>query len=93
MPSIGLNPLAKFGLTPVDKPICLSEMKDICRKLSGNLIFSRIDFYVIDGKEYFGEITFYPASGFGKFTPAEWDLKLGKLINLNIYQSRGIEKT
>lgn len=93
MPFIGLNPLAKFGLTPVDKPICLSEMKDICRKLSGNLIFSRIDFYVIDGKEYFGEITFYPASGFGKFTPAEWDLKLGKLINLNIYQSRGIEKT
>ena len=38
--------------------------------------------YVIDGNVYFGEITFYPASGLGLFTPAEWNLKLGEMIKL-----------
>ena len=32
---------------------------------------------------YFGEITFYPAGGFGEFTPEEWNERLGDLINLN----------
>ena len=41
-------------------------MKDICRKLAENIPFVRVDLYVIDNKEYFGELTFYPNSGFGK---------------------------
>ena len=38
-------------------------MKDICRKLAENIPFVRVDLYVIDNKEYFGELTFYPNSG------------------------------
>ena len=45
--------------------------------------FSRIDLYEIDDKEYFGEITFYPASGLGVFTPEEWNYRLGDLIHLD----------
>ena len=57
-------------------------MKQLAAKLSEKMPFARIDFYEIDEKVYFGEITFYPASGFEGFTPEEWDLKLGEWIEL-----------
>ena len=82
MPFVGLNPVANNGLNPVAKPLHLDTMIEICRKLSMNMKFSRIDLYVIDDKEYFGEITLYPAAGFGEFTPKEWNKRLGDLIKL-----------
>lgn len=33
-------------------------------------------------KLFFGEYTFFPGSGFGAFTPDEWDYKLGDKIKL-----------
>jgi hypothetical protein len=56
----------------------------LAEKLSKNLPFLRVDFYEINNKIYFGELTFYPASGFSKFEPDEWDEKLGNLIDLNL---------
>lgn len=82
MPFVGLNPDASNGTIPVEKPLHINTMIEICRKLSLGMKFSRIDLYVIDDKEYFGEITLYPAAGFGKFTPTEWNERLGDLINL-----------
>ena len=41
-----------------------------------------VDFYDVNGQVYFGEITFYPASGFGKLIPTEWDNTIGGLIQL-----------
>lgn len=81
---VGLNPIARNGLTPVARPEHLEEMQIICRKLSKDVPFLRVDLYVIDGKEYFGELTFYPASGMGVFTPGEWNSKLGELLTLPI---------
>lgn len=72
-------PFAK--VKPV-KPIGYELMLDFARKLSKGIPFVRIDLYNIKGKIYFGEITFYPTSGFGGFSPEEWDLKFGKLIKL-----------
>ena len=82
MPFIGLTPHARNGLTPVPKPQNLDVMQRICSVLARGMSFVRIDLYEINGCEYFGEITFYPASGFGVFTPTEWDKHLGDLINL-----------
>lgn len=79
---VGLNPVARNGLNPVARPIHLDEMIDICRKLAKDIPFVRVDLYVIDDKEYFGELTLYPASGLGVFTPEEWSLKLGDLLML-----------
>lgn len=84
MPFVGLNPVAKNGLNPVAKPLHLANMIEICRKLSEHMRFVRIDLYVIDEKEYFGEITLYPAAGFGEFAPNEWNEHLGELIKLDI---------
>lgn len=82
MDFVGLNLVAKNGTKPVPCPKKLDEMIGVCRNLSKNIPFVRVDLYVIDGNVYFGEITFYPASGLGLFTPAEWNLKLGEMIKL-----------
>ena len=82
MPFVGLNPVTRNGLNPVAKPLYLDSMISICKKLAKDIPFSRIDLYVINDKVYFGEITFYPASGFGVFTPREYNEILGKMIKL-----------
>lgn len=88
---VGLNPVASNGLTPVARPIHLEKMADICRKLAKDIPFVRVDLYVIDDREYFGELTFYPASGIGVFTPKEWTGKLGDLIT--ILENRALNQT
>lgn len=82
---VGLNPRTCNGLQPVAKPEKFEEMVDICCKLANGIPFVRIDLYVIDEKIYFGEITFFPASGYGEFKPAAWNYTLGGLINLNSF--------
>lgn len=82
MDFVWLNLVAKNGTKPVPCPKKLDEMIGVCRNLSKNIPFVRVDLYVIDGNVYFGGITFYPASGLGLFTPAEWNLKLGEMIKL-----------
>ena len=80
MPFVGLNPVAGNGLTPVARPRRLADMQRFSRQLSVGIPFSRIDFYHINNHVYFGEITFYPASGMGVFTPEEWNTRLGDMI-------------
>lgn len=68
----------------VSPPESLKRMIEISERISKDIPFVRIDFYEIDGSPYFGEITFFPASGFGSFSPEEWDKTLGDWINLFI---------
>lgn len=81
LPFVGLNPIAENGKTPVARPICLSSMVHASKVLAKGMPFVRIDYYVIGGQFFFGEMTFYPASGFGYFRPDEWNAKLGDLLN------------
>lgn len=66
----------------ITKPKNYSKMLELSKQLSGNMMFLRVDWYEINGKLYFGELTFYPGSGFEEFTPDEWDYKLGSYINI-----------
>ena len=70
------------AILPIQRPKQYELMKKLAAKLSEKMPFARIDFYEINEKVYFGEITFYPASGFEEFKPEEWDLKLGEWIKL-----------
>lgn len=81
---IGLNPKATHSATAIKRPTDFDTMLMIARKLSHGMPFVRIDLYEINGKIYFGEITFYPAAGFGTFSPKEWNYKLGDMIQLPI---------
>ena len=67
---------------PIQRPKQYELMKKLAMILSEHIPFARIDFYEINEKVYFGEITFFPASGFEEFKPEEWDLKLGEWIKL-----------
>ena len=66
----------------LEKPDHFDEMIEIARKLSVGLPFVRIDLYNNDGKVLFGEITFYPGSGHLYFSPSEYDVILGDMLNL-----------
>lgn len=76
----------------IKKPFNFEKMKEFAYTLAKDTRFVRIDFYEIDERLYFGEITFYPASGFGRFEPEIWDKKLGNMINLNDDQRCCYEK-
>lgn len=65
------------------RPEHLDLMWNVARKLAEGKAFVRIDFYDVNGKVYFGEITFFPTSGLGGFEPKEWDIKLGNWIKLS----------
>ena len=67
----------------IEKPHCLKKMIELAQELSKGIPFLRVDFYEVNKQIYFGEMTFFPASGFGPFTEKEWDYKLGKLIKLD----------
>lgn len=79
---VGLNPLARNGDFPVECPPHLNLMKQLCRQLSEGIPFVRVDLYVVGDKVYFGEMTFFPASGLGVFEPEVWQEKIGQLIQL-----------
>lgn len=63
-------------------PMGFEKMKQLSKKLSKGIPQSRIDFYDINGKVYFGEITFFHWSGLTPFEPEEWDYTFGKWIEL-----------
>lgn len=63
-------------------PDNIYEMFSIAEKISAGHPFLRVDLYNIEGKIYFGETTFFPAGGMGRFTEDVWDKTLGSWINL-----------
>ena len=66
----------------VSKPECFDEMKRCATDLSETFQFARIDFYQVNGKVYFGEITFYPTGGSVAFEPEEYEKIIGNMWNL-----------
>ena len=68
--------------TPVKRPEELDEMLELARLLSKGVPFLRTDFYYTHGKILFGELTFFPASGFQRFVPDRYDRLFGDWIEL-----------
>ncbi len=84
------NNLLKFGeisfppdfTKKIDIPSNIKEMIKYAEILSECIPFVRVDFYNVNGKIYFGEMTFFPAAGFGIIEPKEWDNKIGDMLNI-----------
>lgn len=66
------------------KPKYLDKMWKAASILAENIAFSRIDFYEVREEIYFGEITFFPTSGFGGFDPEEYETIIGNLISIPV---------
>lgn len=67
------------------KPNNLEDMLEIASKLSAGFPFVRVDLYNINGKIYFGELTFYPWTGYVQFTPDSFDFELGNLMDCSSF--------
>ena len=64
------------------KPHNYDKMIELASKLSQNIPHVRVDFYEVNKKIYFGEMTFYHWSGYVPFEPNGWDYEFGKFIKL-----------
>lgn len=65
-------------------PKNFNKMVEIAQVLSRGFPFIRVDLYNNNGMIYFGEMTFFPNSGMGRFNPNGADKMLGDLIKLPI---------
>lgn len=63
-------------------PKNFEKMKNLASILSKGLQHVRVDFYDVNGRIYFGEMTLYHWSGLKPFEPDEWDYKFGSWIQL-----------
>lgn len=64
------------------KPFNFEKMKQLAAILSKDIPHLRVDFYDINGKIYFGELTFSTCAGIIPFEDEEWNKKLGDMIVL-----------
>lgn len=69
------------------KPQCINRMFDLARKLSKGIPYLRVDLYECGGKIYFGELTFYPDSGFDVNITDRANDRWGNMINLEEIKS------
>lgn len=76
------RPSIPNSIKPMEKPFLLEEMLELAKMLSNGIPFLRVDFYIVNQCIYFGELTFYPASGFTSFEPEKWDYIFGSWITL-----------
>jgi hypothetical protein len=67
---------------PPEKPANFELMKELAAKLSAGTPQLRVDFYEVDGKVYFGEMTFFHCSGMEAFHPEQWDRTFGDWVVL-----------
>ncbi|NLI55325.1 MAG: glycosyltransferase [Clostridiales bacterium] len=76
-----IGPYQNNAMIP-PKPLLLDNMLRLAKILSNGFSFVRIDFYVYNGKLYFGEMTFTSESGGTRITPQLYDEILGNLLHL-----------
>ncbi len=67
---------------PPEKPARFEQMKCLAAVLSQGTPQLRVDFYEVDGKIYFGEMTFFHCSGLEPFHPESWDRIFGDWVVL-----------
>lgn len=71
-----------MNTSDVPCPKTLSKMVELGNKIASIFKYVRVDFYDVDGKLYFGEITLYHGSGYDTFFPKEYDEYFGNMLQL-----------
>lgn len=73
---------------PIPAPIKLPELLDVAGKLTLDIDYCRVDFYVTFEKILFSEFTFSPANGREIFTPRSWDYIFGLPWDINHHNEK-----
>lgn len=72
----------QFDSNLINKPKNFENMINYAEILSKPFPFCRVDLYNIEGRIFFGEMTFYHHGACNIIDPNEWDIKLGSWINI-----------
>lgn len=72
-----------FDDAGMEKPKGFDEMVRVAEVLSADFPFVRVDLYYLRDQVYFGELTFYPWSGYVQFVPDDFDFELGRQFETN----------
>ena len=67
----------------VARPINLEKMIALSEKLADSFDYVRVDWYDVDNRLYFGELTFHHDGGYRPILPEKWDLKLGQELKIS----------
>lgn len=67
----------------MSRPKNFDKMLEIATRLSKGFPHVRVDLYNVDGKIYFGELTFFHFGVFTPFDPEEWDKKFGDMLDIS----------
>ncbi len=68
----------------IPAPASFEEMKNVGAEIAKEFPYVRVDFYDVEGKLYFGEITLHHGGGFDVFKPEEYDRLYGDKLNLDL---------
>lgn len=74
----------KMDLVLIDKPDCLEELLIAAKQLASGHPEVRVDFYIVNNKIYFGEMTFTSLGGYMNYITPRYLLEMGKLVTLPI---------
>lgn len=64
------------------KPLNFDKMIELSERLSQGIPHVRVDLYNINGRIYFGELTFFHWSGLVPFVPEKWDYEFSRWLKL-----------
>lgn len=70
------------AVMPPRKPLHYNKMVKMAEKLSKGISFVRVDFYDVNDRVYFGEMTFYSMGGYCQYKPTKWDYEFGNWLKL-----------
>lgn len=73
---------------PMVKPEQLELLLEYAKKLADGFPHVRVDLYIVNGKVYFGEMTFTNGAGFDKISPKSFDEELGSYFDIDKLNSR-----
>ena len=76
--------LNQNNIPDFQRPKNLDKMLKICRVLAQSFPQVRVDLYEINGKVYFGELTFTSAAGFERHFPKSYLEELGRYVHLPV---------
>ena len=65
-----------------EKPTNFDKMVSLARKLCKGFKLVRVDFYNVNGKIFFGELTFNSGAGRDLIYPNEYNIKLGEELRI-----------
>lgn len=64
------------------RPFNFEIMKELAQKLSKNTYFLRVDFYEVNSRIYFSELTFFPNAGYIPIYPEKYNKILGDMLDI-----------